>query len=327
MKRRRVLVSCGPEMLSPEYIRELGKLFGLAQYECAMGENHIVNAIKDYGMSGYILGGLEHFSRKAAEIVSGTLEWIAFLGDQENTFIDVKACEDFGIQVFKTGGGARSVAQKTYEQIVDADRIRNRYAKQFKWVSGNNTEVRGLVRDQKISIIGAGQIGQMVMRKLKRLMRHGKGEVIYAGGRGEKPELSREGFRYEKYLEEAFDADVVSLHLSYVPGSTEDIVTPAIFSRIRRNGLFINNARAELTNPFGLLRLLEHRQDVTCIFDAFWKEGAEFEKSSHHDILWQLIDLPNFFFTQHSAALHVPKWTQEEYWLGLQRIIAENNLA
>jgi hypothetical protein len=37
--------------------------------------------------------------------------------------------------------------------------------------------------------------------------------------------------------------------------------------------------------------------------------------------------LANFEYTQHSAALYRPKWTQEEYSAGLQKIITENNLA
>lgn len=327
MNKRRVFLSCGPQMLSEAHIEELKNIFFLLPFHCAVTQSYLTEEIKRNEMEGLILGGMEHINREVAERVSGTLEWIAFLGDQENTFIDVNACQENGIQVFKTGGGARSVAQKTFKQITDADRIRNWYAKQLKSISGSDREVSALIRDRKICVVGAGRIGQAVMRKLKRLMRSGKGEIVYTGGRGEKPELEKEGFKYVKYLEEAFDADAVSVHLSYIPSVTENIITPDILARIRRNGLLINNARAELVNPYGLLKFLEIRHDVNCIFDVFWEEGAEFENLGRQNILSQLIDLPNFDYTQHSAALHRLEWTQEEYWTGLQRIIAEKNLA
>ena len=162
----------------------------------------------------------------------------------------------------------------------------------------------------------------MVMRKLKRLMRFGKGEVFYAGGRGEKTELKREGFRYEPDLMKAFDADAVSLHLTYIPGVTENIITAKHLGQMRQRGILINNARAELVNPDNVRMFLSSRlyEGVSCIFDVFWKEGGDFQNLRHvdhmHDenrVYRELIQLPNLRYTGHSAALHEQKWTQQEY--------------
>lgn len=327
MEKKRVLATCGNGMLSASHQRELGNLFdAVITEQCFLSQNWLIGLFGQHHIEGLVLGGFEHITRRVLE--THPLQWIIFLGEQPETFIDMEACKEKNIPVFKTGGGARSVAQKTFGQIVNPDRIRNWAAKRGKSISGSDKPVsQMLFQFQKVAIIGAGLVGQTLLKKLEKLPWFGPGKTIYAGGRGEKEELRNKGFAYVKYLEEAFDADVVTLHLSYVPGATEGIITPDVLKNIRHDGLLINNACAELVDPFGLLKFLEIRHDITCIFDVFWKRGAEFEDLASRDILRQLIDLPNFFFTQHSAALHVPKWTQQEYWEKLQKIITENNLA
>lgn len=314
---KKVLLTC-PEMIPTKYVDELSSLFDIKFGGCELLEVDLIIALRQ--CQGVIIGGNERYFLSVLKGLD--LKWIIFIGIQPETFFSVEAleyCKIHSIPIYTTGGGGKAVALTTCGEIevFNTIRLQNLAAKNFQFPRS----AREILAEQTVAIIGAGDIGQAVMKGLKDKV----GKIIYSGGRGEKEELKELGFKFELSLPDAFNADIVTIHLSVVPGATEKIIGFAELNRVRQNGLVINNARAELFDERGLLKFLEERPDALCIFDAFWKEanfsGLAFEKS----IYSRIARMPNFIFTGHSAAKRTE--TFEEYGQGLMKVVKENNLA
>lgn len=333
----KMVITCQNVILEQcqECMEWLRSKFEVVAAPCALNETRLSNTLDSARV--LVMGGAEIITRPVlekwqAKASEGKIA-IIFAGIQDSTSYTesaIKYADQNGIARFKTGGGIEAVAQSTFQETV------------FKL---------GAKRDSRILIVGAGNIGGKVLEKLKGV---GYNNLIYSGGRRESDEMSRLGIPYEPNLTRAFsDVDTVSLHLPLIPKVTENLIRYEHLSQIRPNGVFINNARANVVDPRGFLKFLKERKDVSNIWDVFYKEGPELEKllASDKSTLYKgifyhfrndWIDLfqqfkgayidwmeifrqhPKSLFTNHSTAMRPP--TFWEYGNSIKGIVIQNRL-
>jgi phosphoglycerate dehydrogenase-like enzyme len=315
----RVFFTCSG-IVASEITLYLNGIFEIIQAGCKLSESEyeVISYLEN--VVGLIIGGEEKITLRILQNIKN-LRWIIFIGVQAETFFSKEAWDYFqqiNIPIYRTGGGLASVAAKTVAQICGEDILRARIARSGKWADGPTEE---LLKSQSVSVIGAGNVGLSVMKQL-----HGKCRIKYYDPLGARKEADDLGVYFEPDPDKVFEANIVSVHLAYVPGKTDGIATYDRLVKIAKNGMFINNSRAELVNPNAFNNFLADREDVISTWDVFWKEGKEFEDNA--DLLYRRISgMPNFILTCHTAAMHLPEITKKEYGEGLLKIIRENNLA
>jgi len=316
--KKKVVLTCA-KVIPEKYLKYLKKNFDLKNVGSLFSEKKIINILQ--GANGFIVGGEEKINLRILERTS--LEWIVFLGIQAEIFFSEDAlgyCEKNNIPIYKTGGGICAVAKVSFNEITNPLFIKNMLAKAFLEVPASDDKI---FFDRIVGIIGAGNIGTKVLKMLA-----GKCKLMYYDGLGEKKELRKLGIPYKSDLQEAFRADIVSLHLAFVPGITENIVNFEHLSKINKNGLFINNARANIVNPKGFFKFLRKRPDVFCLWDVFYREGADLKEimKSDDDIIYKnIFEMPNFIYTGHTAAVNAE--TFESYGKNMLKIMSEKKLA
>jgi phosphoglycerate dehydrogenase-like enzyme len=320
---KKVAISCS-SMITETYLSRVKNIFQLAESGCSLSETELSELLA--GLDGFIMGGEERITENVLEHASP--KWFTFIGIQSETSFpgrSLEICKSRNIPIYKTGGGGKAVAQTTFEQIAYCNPAWHR--SQFKDVPKSilfePQFSETLLSQQSVSVIGAGGIGGEVLRMLRGKCK----KLVYSGGTGVRQELKDEGFVYEQSLENAFNADVVTIHLAVIPGVTEKLIRMRHLAQLNQHALLINNARAELFNPEDLLTFLKARSDVMSVFDVYWAEGAELDDliKDESNVLTRLYLQPNFLHTGHSAAKRGV--TYKEYGEGLLRIINDNHLA
>lgn len=314
MPKKTALLTC-PKMLLQEHLTELKKTLDLNTADCALNETGLIRELR--GVSWLIMGGLEKITLKVLK--DNQLEQIVFLGIQPETFFTKEAwqyCQD-RIPVIATGGGQKAVALTTLEEITSWAK-----EKQILIARGLKTPppVGEILQKTKITVIGAGKIGTMV---LNGLIEHGCRVNLAYHDLARKEELDQIGLTFLPDLASAFEADIVSLHMNLVAGVNEGVIKEEYLKRIKPGGLFINNSRAELVDLQGLKQFLPARLDARVIFDPFYLEGADLENldSKTMGCYVYILRRINFAYTGHTAAMR-PE-TYREYGEALLRIIKE----
>lgn len=301
-----MIVTC-PELLGLGLLQELSISFSVTAAPCSASASEMLALVRTAEI--YVLGGAE---RVTVEMVSTAknLKLVIFVGEQPETFFEPEAMEALaarGIPLLKTGGGATSVAKWVTAQI---ERFAcARAARSGKWADGHD-----LLR-QSVGIIGGGRIGSLVAGSLLGRVKGVKCYEPFPVPGKEVP-----GVQYVS-ADEAFNSDIVTLHLAYVSGKTDNVVTLDRLAEIWRNGMFINAARAELMQRDILEVFLYERPDVTVVWDVFWAEGRKFEED-----FWKyerIVAATNFFLNCHSANMASPEDTRREYREGLMRALKE----
>lgn len=307
MEKKPLVISCANQMLPGWCLNVLADLYDLNPLSCLLNESLLPDILGRKMKVIYGLGGQERLFGKAAEAVAKNAERLIFIGEQPDTYIDLAFFKERGIPVLKTGGGAFAVAEKTFKQITDPDSLRDWAGKRSIAANGFDEQQINLLQRQKVSIIGGtGKMGRMILNKLKGIA----GELCFAGGRDERKrkELEDLGFVYEPDLAKAFDADSVSVHITYIPGITEKIFSKTHLAQIRKHGRLFNNARAELFVAEDVYEVSKERgYDVEHRWDVSWKEGWAFQNLKPGSIHARIHTMPNFHFGHHSAAFGDPQ--------------------
>lgn len=309
-----------PNVISKEAYDFLRERYEMTPLGCDEQRGVLLDKIKK--ADGLIMGGKEKIDSDLLE--ESSLKWIVFIGVQPETFFEPDAWEYFKENIYKTGGGENEVAMRTFKQLT----VINPFKIQFAATKGfyHPKCAEEIMKDQALLIVGAGNIGKKVMNICAgQFLR-----VSYAGGRGEKEELKKMGYTYINDLKHALGVShVASIHLSFVPGVTENSIDYEMLSNMPRNGFLVNNSRAGLVEPEGLLKLLKVRKDVLCIFDTFYVEGSDFvnigKKQSPETFTYrEIINQPNFVYTGHTAAMS--EATRQEYSEKLVSLLDNYNL-
>lgn len=141
---------------------------------------------------------------------------------------------------------------------------------------------------EKVGILGAGMIGRLVMD----MLRDYEYEVLAYDPFVDDETLASLGARRAS-LEEIFsDCQIVSNHIANLP-STVGMLDYDLFSRMRKNGVFINTGRGAQVVEADLIRALKEEPDRVALLDVTWPEPPAPESP-----LWEL---QNVFLTPHIA--------------------------
>jgi len=282
------------EMLDATHIGLL-KEAGFSPTFCPthLDSDALVDALQ--GVSGYILGGVEHV-REDVLSQCPDLRIIAVLGVGYDVFVDVEAATALGIAVTNTPDtNARSVAELTIALLLDVERrvsYSNAEAKR-----GHTAQV--LAREisrSRIGIVGMGAIGSSAAQ----ILRFGFDADICYYSPTRKPGIERElgatALTLPALLEES-DAVLLCARSSR---ETDGLIGEDELHRMRPTTVLINTARPMLVDGHALYAALTKRQIAAAAFDGYYTEPLP----SPADDPYRLLSLPDdrFIVTPHIGA-------------------------
>jgi D-lactate dehydrogenase len=168
--------------------------------------------------------------------------------------IDLAACRARGIVVSNVPTyGENTVAEHTFGLILALSRkIHQAYVRTVR----GDFSLEGLrgfdLKGRTLGVIGAGNIGLHVIR-----IGRGFGMEVLAHDVREQPLLAEVlGFRYTTLEDLLRRADVVSLHVPYLP-STHHLINRERLALMKRGSLLINTARGGIVDTQALLWALD----------------------------------------------------------------------
>ena len=131
-------------------------------------------------------------------------------------------------------------------------------------------ERRGLdLADMSTGIIGGGNVGSRVRRRLEALGMH----CLV----NDPPLRAQGGHDDFVDLERVLQTDVISVHVPLTrsgPHSTFHLVNAGFLARLKPGAVFINTARGSVADNAALDELLKHRKDLAVVLDVWEGEPA-----------------------------------------------------
>lgn len=209
--------------------------------------------------------------------------------------IDVAACKARGIPVARTtGANSISVAEHAimlmlavYRKLVKADTLLRSGA----WPRWELRMSSYELYHKKVGIVGFGQIGQHVARRLKGF----ETETYYYDIFTQTPEKEKElGVKGNIPLDELLTTcDVITLHCP-LTDETEKMMNTAMFKRMKSTSILINCARGAIVNEADLYEALKKGEILGAGLDVF--DGEPIKAGN------PLITLDNVILLPHLAA-------------------------
>lgn len=199
-----------------------------------------------------------------------------------------------GIPVFHTPGrNAQAVAEMFIANVITV--MRNtipawQWLQAGKWEDGAHTsylEFKGVeLAGKTIGMVGFGAVGQHIARLAKAF----PCTITFYD-----PYLESFDPAYEKVsLNEVFEeSDVVSIHLP-LNDQTLGMIDKKLLSRMKKDAIFVNTARAAVVNRADLLQVLEGGHIRGAVLDVFDHEPPDAAD-------YRIIHLPNVLATPHIA--------------------------
>ncbi|EGO64823.1 NAD(P)-dependent oxidoreductase [Acetonema longum] len=227
--------------------------------------------------------------------------------------IDLKAAKELNIPV-ATNGGANSwaVAEQSialllalYRRLIQCDKS----VREGKWreaISGFNTfEIAG----KTVGIIGAGNIGRKVARRLKAF----EADIIYYDPSVATDIETELGARKVSIEELASAADIISLHAPLLK-DTWGLLGKHEFSLMKPSAVIVNTSRAELIDQEAFLGALQSRRIAGAALDVFYQEPVLAD-----DLF---LKLDNVIVAPHTAGHTSEGWTRriDFAWKNIQRV-------
>ena len=212
--------------------------------------------------------------------------------------IDLHAAETLGITVENVAYAPDGVADYTLMLMLMAIRYAKPIVSSAERYDFRLGSVRGKeLRDMTVGVLGAGQIGQAVIKRLQgfgcRVLAHNTGRRVPEGA-ADVPltELLRE-------------SDIVTLHLP-LTGDTHHIIAREQVGMMKRGAVLINTGRGALVDTDALTTALESGRLAGAALEVI--EGEEglfyFDRTGSpidHPYLLRLQSLPNVLITPHTA--------------------------
>lgn len=157
--------------------------------------------------------------------------------------------------------------------------------KEHLWVKNRNLlELEG----QKICIVGAGNIGGEIAKKLSVFT-----DQIYGVSRHTIPTpYFLEIMTLERFMQSIMNFDIIISALS-LDDSTYHIFNLDFFQSMKRGSLFVNIGRGKLVCEKDLIYVLKLNHLMGAILDVFESEPIPYESN-----IW---DIPNLIITPHNA--------------------------
>lgn len=211
--------------------------------------------------------------------------------------IDLEAARRRGVPVAITAGvNARAVSELTLALMLMV--LRRIPEAQVNLRTKPWVEARGAARSRArqlggktVGLVGLGNIGRQVARRVQAF----DASVWYFDVRRPTPEEERAlGLTYRPLEELLAGADVVSLHVPYLP-STRGLLSRERIALLKPGAIVINTARGELIDEPALVEALRAGRLGGAGFDVFSGEPP----APDHPLL--ATDLPNVVTTPHVA--------------------------
>jgi phosphoglycerate dehydrogenase-like enzyme len=229
--------------------------------------------------------------------------------------MNLKLMGKLGIPCASNGGAnAWAVADHTvllmlalYRRLVPADRA----VREGRWrapIDGFNTFE---MAHKKVGILGMGNIGQKVVRRLQGF----DVSIQYFDQYPLTPEKERELGVKRVALEELFQSsDIITCHAPLTP-ETHHIVNQNSLALMKPSAIVINTSRGSVVEEAALLRALQKGQIAGAGLDVFETEPLE---SGH-----PLLAMENVVFTAHNAGTTVDTWCRraEFAYQNMQRVL------
>lgn len=208
--------------------------------------------------------------------------------------VDIEMAKQLNIPVFHTPArNAQAVAEMFIANVITFLR---QVIPSMEWLRGRNwqngahasyLQFKGNeLAGKTVGMVGFGAVGQRIAVMLKAFPCN----IIYYD-----PYLENSFAAYSQVsLEEVFEkSDIVSIHLP-VNSTTTGMINKSLLSRMKRDALFVNTARAVVVNRNDLLDLIEKNAIRGAILDVFDHEPPD-------ETDYRLIDHPHVLATPHTA--------------------------
>jgi phosphoglycerate dehydrogenase-like enzyme len=145
------------------------------------------------------------------------------------------------------------------------------------------------IEGKTVGIVGLGNIGQQVARRLKAFDAR---IVYYDSFRRSREEEARLGVEYVSLDTLLETADIVSLHVP-LNDNTRNMIGAGELSRMKPKAILINTCRGEVVDETALTKALQEHQIMAAGLDCQAKEPADPNNP--------LLKLPNVTLTPHNA--------------------------
>jgi D-3-phosphoglycerate dehydrogenase len=257
----------------------------------AYNENELLSLLHETNAEALITEH-DHVTAKVIE-ANPQLQFIGVCrGTPSN--VSLETAKEMGIAVFHTPArNAQAVAELFLATVIDL--LRNTYAgvewlKSEAWTEDAHTsylQFKGNeMAGKTIGMVGFGAVGQRIASMV---------ENFPCAIKFYDPYLESYDPKYIKTsLEDVFEScDIVSIHLP-VNASTIGMIDKSLISKMRRDAIFINTARASVVKRDDLLYALENKLIRGAVLDVFDHEPPD-EKD------YKIINLPNVLATPHIA--------------------------
>lgn len=225
--------------------------------------------------------------------------------------IDVKHAKERGIRVGNVPGyGVSAVAEFTFGLILNLSRHIHLASEQVR--ENGKFDVRAFqgfdLAGKTLGIVGTGRIGTHVAE-----IARGFGmKVIAFDVRPDQERAAAIDFSYVDLLELAALADIVTLHVPYIPG-THHLINAEVFARMKTGVILINTARGEVVDTVAFVEALKSGKIAGAGLDVLEgerelhkEEKLIMDVAEGHDLRplvgdHILMDMPNVIVTPHIA--------------------------
>ena len=225
--------------------------------------------------------------------------------------IDIAYAKEKGIQVASVPGyGVSAVAEFTFGLILNLSRKIQFAAEQVR--EHGKFDVRAFqgfdLSGKTLGVVGTGRIGMHVIE----IARGFDMKVVAFDVRPDTERAASLGFSYKSLPELAAEADILTLHVPYLP-ETHHLINADIFARMHSGVILINTARGEVVDTIAFVDALKTGKIAGAGLDVLegerelHREGQLImEVSEGHDLRpllgnHMLMDMPNVIVTPHLA--------------------------
>lgn len=161
----------------------------------------------------------------------------------------------------------------------------NAAQKANEWLKDRNLEE---INDKRCCIVGAGNVGCEVAKRLSAMGCNVIGYDLYPNERQEFDEVKH----INKFMSDLHGYDIVILTAPHTP-ETHHLLNAGTLSQLKSNAVLVNIARGGLIDEDALIKMLQQRQDLFAILDVFEKEPLP-----QNSPLW---NLPNVALSPHNS--------------------------
>lgn len=255
-------------------------------------ENELVGMLREHRAEALITEH-DHVSQAVIE----QFPQLQFIGVCRGTpsNVAVATAREKGIPVFHTPArNAQAVAEMFVSNVIML--LRNTIAgwqwlQAEKWQAGSHTSYLQFKGNElagsTVGMVGFGAVGQRIAGLLKAF----DCRVQFYD-----PYVQRFDSEYitKVSLEEVFESsDIVSIHLP-VTDETKGMIDRTLISKMKKEAIFVNTARASVVNRHDLLQALEKNLIRGAVLDVFDSEPPD-------ETDYRIIHLPNVLATPHIA--------------------------